>query len=118
MAADIIPLVFRFQDLTEFLDLILEPEQMRQVEQLFIEAGVDFSVRQPIGPVQLRAVGMGHTGEQFHVVHRIVRRNAHDRAHLIALAIHVRRMTFSSDMIRFFIDHIILITFLFQIHTG
>ena len=61
---------------------------------------------------------MGDAAELLHIVHGVVRGNAHDGAHLIALAVVVGAPALAAHAILTLQDGVVVVALLFQIHAG
>ena len=119
VAVDVVAFVFGLQKLAEFLELALHLEEARYFGDVLLglEGLDDLAHAVLVIAVQLRAV-MRDPAEFLHVVHGVVRRDAHDGAHLIAAAVVVRRPALAADTVILLKDRVILVAFLFQVHAG
>jgi hypothetical protein len=88
VAVDVIALVLGLQQFAELLDLVLHLHQARKLQQILlgIERLNDIALGVLVFPAQRRSV-MGDAAELFDIVDRVVGFDAHDGAHLIALAV-------------------------------
>ena len=117
VAVHIVAFVFGFKKLAEFLDLLLHFQKMRDLRDVFLrlEGLDDLALLALIVSVELRTV-VGDAAEIFDVLYRIIGRNAHNGAHLVAASLVIRRVALAAHMIVFFQYRIVFVALLLQIH--
>ena len=117
MAVDVISLVLGLKELAELLELLLHLKKARDLSDVLLglEGLDDLAQSVLVVAVELRAV-VSDAAEFLNVVHGVIGRNAHDRAHLIAASVVVGRPALAAYPVVLLQDRVVLVTLLLQIH--
>ena len=119
VSVDVVALVLGLQQLAEELDLLLHLQQARDLQDVLLglEGLDDLALAVLVVAVELGAV-VRDAAELLHVVHGIVGGNAHDGAHLVALAVVLGRPAFAADSRGSLENRVVGIPLLLEIHAG
>ena len=117
VAVDVVAFIFGLQELAEAGDLLLHLQQTGDLREVLrgLEGLDDLAVHVLVVAVQLRAV-VGDAAELLDVVDRVVGRDAHDRAHLVAPPVVVRGVALAAHMVVPLEDGVILVALLLEVH--